>query len=101
MRNMQNQLNQIQQMLEIMNITHQYGGDRATNFESGPDVEDLPPRRNWLNQHQANTTHWDQGIKIEVGEFEGRLEPVKFLDSKVWIWQKVKLIRTKEPSNAS
>ena len=64
-----------------MNMTCQHGGNGATNSKSDPDVEgfDLPIRRSRSIQHQANT-RWDQDIKIGVGEFEGRLEPDKFLD---------------------
>ena len=82
MRNMQNQLNQIQQLLEAMNMTRQHLKDVATNSKSDPDVDrfDLPPMRNWPTQHQANTARWEQGIKVDVSEFEGRLEPKEFLD---------------------
>ena len=82
MKNKQNQLNQIQQILETMTMTRQHGVDGATNSESDHDVEDIPPRRSWPNQCQTNTTCWDQGIKIDDSEFEGRLEPKEFLD---WI----------------
>ena len=67
-------------MLEAMAMTRQHKGDGATNSESDPNIEDIPPKRNQPNQHQANTTRWDQGIKIDVREFEDRLELEEFLD---------------------
>ena len=65
----------------LQSLIMQWQNERREDFESDTDFDTctLPARRNLLPQNQRNISRWDQGIKMDVSEFEGRLQLEEFI----------------------
>lgn len=66
MRNMQEQMNKIQQTLQTS--TMRWQNERREGSESDTDFDNrsLLARWNMLPQNQGDMSRWDQGIKVDV-----------------------------------